>query len=272
MIAKDRRVGPYLRLERVAAAEWPIWNTPLNRSGERMLALGVWQWGAPYVLRHFPVSQPSLAFTGSSLLAEAGFTRRSMYIVEILNDRLPTWVPQSMRPATFRRLLYPYPYRQIIRQRSERVGVEPALLAALIREESRFDPEAVSAASARGLTQFVYSTALELAPAAGLRHLEPTDLNKPRIAIALGATYLSQLLQQFDGRIELAVTAYNAGEEQTRLWKSYCYSREPAEYFSKVGFPQTRGYLKKVLSSRNQYRELYGSGAETLAALQRPAR
>jgi soluble lytic murein transglycosylase len=272
MIAKDRRAGPYLRLERVAAAEWLIWNTPLNRSGERMLALGVWQWGAPYVLRHFPVSQPSLAFTGSSLLAEAGLTRRSMYIVEILNDRLPTWVPQSMLPETFRRLLYPYPYRQIIQQRSERVGIEPALLAALIREESRFDPEAVSAASARGLTQFVYSTALELAPAAGLRHLEPTDLNKPKVAIALGATYLSRLLRQFDGRIELAVTAYNAGEEQTRLWKSYCYSREPAEYFSKVGFPQTRGYLRKVLSSRNQYRELYGSGAETLAALQKPAR
>jgi len=264
ILAADKRVKPYLRLERIAAAEWPIWRAPLGRSGERMLALGVWQWGEPYVLRHFPVNQPSLAFTGSSLLAEAGLTRSSMYIVEILNDRLPVWVPRTMLPDAFRRLLYPYPYRQTIRQFSKRAGVEPELLAALIREESRFDATAVSAASARGLAQFVYPTALELAPAAGLRRLEPADLDQPRVSIALGATYLSRLLQQFEGRIEHAVTAYNAGEEQARLWKSYCYSHDPAEFFSKVGFPQTRGYLRKVLSSLNQYRELYGSGGDTL--------
>jgi soluble lytic murein transglycosylase len=175
-------------------------------------------------------------------------------------------MPSAMLPVAFRRLLHPYPYRTEIKGRSERSGVEPELLAALIREESRFDPTAVSGASARGLAQFVYSTALELAPAAGLRPLQPADLNRPEVSIALGAAYLGKLIENFDGRVEHAVTAYNAGEEQTRLWKSYCYSRDTAEYFSKVGFPQTRGYLRKVLSSRNQYRELYGTNGATLAA------
>lgn len=268
-LAADRRVAPYLVLQRVPTSSWPLWNARLSRAGERFLALGVWQLGETHIMRHFPVSQPSLAFTASRVLADAGLVKRSMLIIEILDKRLPRWVPPSLLPEAYRQLVYPYPYRDEIEARSEIAHVEPELLAALIREESRFDPHAVSAASARGLTQFVYSTALELAPAAGLSRLQPEQLNDPEVSIALGATYLARLLEQFDGRTEHAITAYNAGENQTRLWKSYCYSHEPAEYFTKVGFPQTRSYLRKVLGSRTQYRELYGSPSSGTEIAQR---
>ena len=256
-LLRDARSGPYLSLALIQPPQWPLWQAAPTRAGERFHRLGIWSFGEPHMLRSFPVSQPSLAFTGSSLLAHAGMVNRSLHLAEIMALRVPGWTPPQLLPDAFRQLLYPYPYRQEIGAHSERFGVEPELLAALIREESRFDPTAVSAASARGLTQFVYSTAAEMAPAVGLRDFRPEHLHDPAISIAMGAAYLARLLERFDQRLEPAITAYNAGEEQVRVWQSYCYSRDPAEYYSKVGFPQTRGYLRKVVSSRNQYRDIY---------------
>ena len=116
---------------------------------------------------------------------------------------------------------------------------------------------AVSAASARGLTQFVLPTARRMASTLGWRRIDALDLHRPEVAIALGATYLAALEREFSGRDEAVIAAYNAGENQARLWSSYCYGDQPEEYFSKVGFTQTRNYLRKVGSSREHYREIY---------------
>jgi soluble lytic murein transglycosylase len=82
-------------------------------------------------------------------------------------------------------------------------------------------------------------------------------LHDPDIAITLGAAYLAELERFFDGNIPQVVSAYNAGEDLARLWLSYCFSHDSAEYFTKIGYAQTRNYLAKVLSSREQYREIY---------------
>jgi soluble lytic murein transglycosylase len=126
-----------------------------------------------------------------------------------------------------------------------------------MREESRFDPDAVSEAAARGLTQFVLPTARRFAPAIGRTGVSAEDLHEPGVAIALGAAYLADLALRFDGRRHQMLAAYNAGEEQAMLWQSYCQSREPAEYLTKIGFQQTRDYVRRVLASRAHYRELY---------------
>jgi soluble lytic murein transglycosylase len=75
--------------------------------------------------------------------------------------------------------------------------------------------------------------------------------------VALGAAYIGTLLKEFQGTDFLAVAAYNAGEPQARLWRSYSYSPEMEEYFSKIGFRETRSYMRRVLTSRAQYSELY---------------
>ena len=115
----------------------------------------------------------------------------------------------------------------------------------------------VSAASARGLTQFVYPTAARIGKTVGLERLAPTDLERPEVAILLGAAYIDELRKAYDGAIHQAVAAYNAGEAQSQLWRSYCLSDDPAEYFTKVAFRETRNYLARVLSSAAQYRDLY---------------
>jgi len=88
-LLRDARSGPFLSLALIQPPQWPLWEKTPTRAGERFLTLGVWQYGEPYVLRHFPVSQPSLGFTGSSLLAHAGLVNRSLHMAEIMALRVP---------------------------------------------------------------------------------------------------------------------------------------------------------------------------------------
>lgn len=257
------RVRPFLEMEMVPAEKWAIWDAEIDRPDEILLALGIVEHMSPAVSEHFPVADNSLALTASHLLAESGLYRQSLRFSEILSDRVPKEVPSQFLSVAYRRLLYPIPYRELIESNASSAGIEPHLLASIIREESRFDPLAISAASARGLTQFVLGTARRYGPRIGLPRLEAADLHRPEIAIALGAVYLADLMNRYSGRSYPAIAAYNAGEDQADLWQSYCYSQEPAEYFTKVGFSQTRGYLEKVVGSWLQYDGVYESPIDT---------
>lgn len=256
-LARTRSTRNYLEIDQRPATDWPLWSSSLRDPEERLLALGVWREGSAAVARHFPVADPSLGFTGSRLLARGEEHRQSLLIAEILGERALAAVPAGLLPERFLQLLYPLPWGEQIRRQSNRRNVEPHLLAALIREESRFDRHAVSGASARGLTQFVLPTAQRLAPRIGLRTVTSAHLHDPEISIALGAAYLAELAGRFGDSAPQVIAAYNAGERQAELWRSYCYSREPEEYLSKVGFPETRKYLERVLTSRAEYRRLY---------------
>lgn len=256
-LAGDRGAGPLLSLAPVAVKSWPLWQAPLRQPEEMLLALGVWEQGAPAVDEHFPLAVPDLAYTGALLLARGDETRRSVRVAEILTRRLPANLPEPLLPGDLRSLLYPFAHGELLVGAGLDQRVDPYLLAAIIREESRFDPRALSAASARGLTQFVLPTAERLAPVLGLDPVSSDDLYRPEVSIPLGALYLRRLLDRFHDAAPVAVAAYNAGEPQALLWRSYCYGPDPAEYYTKVSFLQTRGYLEKVLGSWARYREIY---------------
>lgn len=258
-LSGDSQAQRYLEMGTVPTKDWPLWSGPLNNPDEHLLSLGVWEESAGKILKNFPLADPSLAFTGSELLARAGLIKRSLYIAEILGDRMAKRIPPHFAPPKFRQLLFPAAYGTLISEETIKRGIDPFLLAAIIREESRFDPDAISAASARGLAQFVLPTARRLATEIGLTSIEAGDLHRPRHAIALGAAYLAELSLRFGGRAEVMLAAYNAGEDQARLWRSYCYSNEADEYITKVGFRETRGYLTRVLTSYAQYGDIYPS-------------
>lgn len=260
----DVGVAPFLKLRSVPTDRWPLWRASLRRPEEMLLALGLWREGASAVMRHFPVDQPRLAFTGSLLLSMAGENKRSLYIAEVLAKRVPSRVPPALLPTAYRRLLFPFSYSYLILREAGGRDVDPFLLAAIIREESRFDPQAFSAASARGLTQFVLPTAKRLSPTIGRPDLEPHDLHQPEVAVALGAAYLEELGRRFDGRLTSMIAAYNAGEPQSELWQRYCFSDDPAELLTKITFRETRNYAIKVLTSRAHYTELYAGAADVL--------
>lgn len=257
LLLNDRMAAPFLRLYQVPVESWPIWGKSLGKPEEMLLALGIWGEGATAVRAHFPPSEPALAYTGSLLLARGGDPERSILQAEALRQRLPTRVPLALLTRSFRHLLYPRPYQNAIVTQSRLRGVDPDLLAAIIREESRFDHDALSPAAARGLTQLTVPTARQVAAQIDVGRIDPEDLYRPDISTALGASYLGTLLKTFRGSDFMAVAAYNAGEPQARLWRSYCYSPEMEELFSKVGFRETRSYLRRVLTSRAHYAELY---------------
>ncbi|MEE8524190.1 MAG: transglycosylase SLT domain-containing protein [Thermoanaerobaculia bacterium] len=253
----DAAVLPYLELTPAPVASWPLWRRPLERPDDMLLALGIFDEGSSAVLRHFPVAEPDLAFTGGLVLVRSGETRQALYIAEILAKRVPRGIPSQVLTVDYQRLLFPLAYRPLIDREAAARGVDPFLLAAIIREESRFDPRAFSSASARGLTQFVYPTARRIAAKIGLGPISSRDLERPETAIALGAAYLAELSQEFGGAVPRVVAAYNAGEPQAGLWQRYCYGNEPEEFLTKVSFSQTRAYVAKVMTSREHYAELY---------------
>ncbi len=253
----DRVAAPFLSMAIVPVDQWPLWQASLREPEEILLALGMWREGASKMRRHFPVTQPALAFTGSQLLAQDGAFSQSLRLAEVLQQRIPRRIPHELLPIGYQRLLYPSAYGDLIGRQAMRFNIEPALIRAVIREESRYKPEALSGAAARGLTQFVMPTARNLALRLGMGRIQPKDLYDPAIAITLGAAYLSKLKDEFGNSRFAAVAAYNAGEPQAHLWQRYCYTQEPEEYFSKVGFRQTRNYIAKVMTSYSWYQKLY---------------
>ena len=256
---RSSRTRPYLEMEAVEPAQWRIWRQRLRQPEEILLTLGIAETMSPVVRSAFPLSDTDLALAGSQVLSSSGLHQRSLYSAEVVSRRLPSELPHQFLPEPFRRLLYPRPYEFQVEQQARRFGVDPDLLTAIIREESRFDPLAISGASARGLTQFVGPTARRLAQKLDWVDLDPADLLEPEVAITLGAAYLAELADRFKGNTGQVVAAYNAGEDLASLWQAYCFSQEPEEYFSKVGFRQTRGYLEKVLTSRAHYAEIYSA-------------
>lgn len=247
----------------VPVPSWPIWSAELQQPEERLLALGLWSEGTAAQARFFPAQQRPLAFTLAHELESSGATDRAIEVAERLFSTLPQRLPFDWVSPALRRLLYPLPYRARLEERFGRDRDALYLLAAVMREESRFQPEAVSPAAARGLAQLVLPTARRLASGLGWAGLRAEDLHRPEVSIALGAAYLSELGQRFGAAGEgavaapMTVAAYNAGEDQAALWRRYCQTAEPEEYLAKVGFRETRAYLVRVLESRAQYAALY---------------
>ncbi len=247
----------FFRLSELSVASWPLWSERLDEAPEMLLALGLVDDGVDAVDDHFPASDADLAYTGSLLLARDRQVRRSMLLASAFARPLTDRVEAPFQPRKVRTLLYPLAWDEPIGEQARRFGVDPFLLAAVIREESRFDARARSQASARGLTQFVFLTARRLATEVGMGTIAPGDLYRPEVSITLGAAYVAELERRFSGSLQEAVAAYNAGPAQADLWQTYCFTRELPEYYSKVGFTETRAYLRRVLASREQYAELY---------------
>ena len=257
-LVSDPAVRSFLTLRSAPIGDWPLWNQPISQPQELMLALGQWGDATEAVNRHFPVASPRLALAAAQGLAESR-PRRSLLIVEILAQRAPQRLPAPLYPLTIRQALFPRAYGAAIESAAAKRGLDPFLIAAIMRQESRFDHQAVSAASARGLMQFVYPTAARLAASAGRPLRTPRDLEDPALAIELGAAYLAELRALFGNEQHMVIAAYNAGEAQAGLWRRHCYSSGADEYFTKVGFRETRTYLEHVLHNTAQYHDLYES-------------
>jgi soluble lytic murein transglycosylase len=166
--------------------------------------------------------------------------------------------PNSYQSPTYlQRLVYPFPYQDLIESAAQTYHVDPLLLVALVRQESCFNPRAHSSADAQGLTQIVPATAAILADHLGLADFSPADLARPRVAIQLGAAYLGGLLRQYDGDPYLAIIAYNAGSGMLSKWLADNPRHDIDLLAQEIGFKETRDYLRNVYRYYQEYQAVY---------------
>lgn len=152
---------------------------------------------------------------------------------------------------------YPLHYRDSLLQEARRTRLSPSLLAAVIREESRFQPGARSEVGACGLMQLMPETAQWVDQHLEGNEAQELDLSDPQVNVKLGATYLEYLQQSFQGNEVAFLAAYNAGPGQTLEWQAG--ARNGRLQLDDIAFPETRAYVEAVLESERIYRQLYPS-------------
>lgn len=185
-------------------------------------------------------------------------------------------IPVRAYPEAFSRTLYPLPGSEVVWRAAVDNEVPWSLVAAVAREESKWEPHAISAVGARGLMQLMPITAAEVASRAGVVLSEADQLFDPLVSLGLGANEIAHLLEAFVDRWAPAIAAYNAGEAQARLWLDECGEGCSEELFvAHVTFTSTSHYTREVLSGAAVYAELYGSvpaGAKAAAPAAFPSR
>lgn len=175
-------------------------------------------------------------------------------------------------PKEFWRLAYPLPFREPLERYAESSGLDPYIVAGLIRQESEFDPGAVSRANARGLTQVMPATGREVSRRLGIRTFTLSLLHNPDSSLRIGITYLKQILTSFDDQWHLTLAAYNAGPGRAKSWLGWGDYKEAPEFIETIPFHETRNYVQTVLRNADIYRRIWaGVPRPPRAAVVEPA-
>jgi soluble lytic murein transglycosylase len=152
----------------------------------------------------------------------------------------------------------PLSHADIIRRQAAEKHLDPALIAAVIYAESKFEPRP-SSAGAEGLMQILPATAYYLAHLSGGSRFTASDLAKPEINVAYGSYYLRYLLNHYKGDEMLAVAAYNGGLANVDRWQAQAREGGGELTITAIPFPETREYVQRVLSAQRVYRDTYAS-------------
>lgn len=158
-------------------------------------------------------------------------------------------------PENFR-LYFPVLERETLISSSKENGLDPALVAAVIRQESNFNPQATSPAGARGLMQLMPPVGQALAAQKGIGPWDPDILYQPAVSIKLGTTHLSGLVRKYPEVVK-ALAAYNAGESRVEKWSTKTGANDPEVFTERIPFVETRDYVRTILRNRAYYQALY---------------
>lgn len=194
------------------------------------------------------------------LLAAAEFARRHDVVDRVINTADRT------RQAHDFTLRYPLPFFDKVALRAREVGLDPAWVYGLMRQESRFVTEARSSAGARGLMQLMPATARWVAKKIGMEGYHPRRVTDLDVNVTLGTNYLRMVLDGLDDHPVLASAAYNAGPGRAWRWRAE-QPLEGAIYVETIPFGETRDYVKKVMSNTVHYAALLDGQTPSLTAL-----
>ena len=160
------------------------------------------------------------------------------------------------------------PHREAVFTRAKQIGLDPAYVYGLIRQESRFIMDAQSSVGAAGLMQVMPPTARWTAKKIGLTDFKPNQITERDTNIAIGTGYLKLVLDNFGGSMALAAAAYNAGPSRPRSWRGQtgAPTLEAAIWAENIPFAETRDYVKKVLANTTNYAAVITGQPQSLKA------
>ena len=202
-------------------------------------------------------SSPAIEATMAWIYYRQGDLRRAIIQMRRAYPQHLTADGSARLPDELLRVIFPLEYWDIIQKRARERRLDPFLVAALVAQESTFDPSIRSAANAYGLMQVVPGTGRRLARSLKLRFRGVPTLTNADANVRMGTLYFSRLIDQFGG-VHLALAAYNAGESRVVRWMAERPGLERDEFIDDIPFPETQNYVKKIIGTAEDYRALYG--------------
>jgi soluble lytic murein transglycosylase len=202
-----------------------------------------------------PDSSTWSALAEAQIYASYGEPYRAM---RALKRALPYAATASIKsiPLPYWRILFPQPWWETIKTESAKNNLDPYLVAALIRQESEFNPSAISRANAYGLMQMLPSVGKAMAREEGMSHFETFQLLDPETNIRLGTRYLRKTLSKFGGVTEYALAAYNAGDDRVLDWQAAGPYQGMDEFVESIPFTETRDYVESILRNIETYKAI----------------
>jgi soluble lytic murein transglycosylase len=236
-----------------------------------------------------PVPSDNLRVQKAQLLANGALADFAIRELQSANDRKPAWLPaetahiysavgrydlaiESLKrtvpnyfaldlpnlPRSYWEALFPKAYWPDLKASSSSNGLDPYLVASLIRQESEFSPIAVSRANALGLMQLLPKTGKLVARQEKIKGYSTAQLFTPGMNMRLGTRYFRSMVEQFGG-FEYALAAYNAGDFRVKDWLAQGKYRDPQEFVESIPFTETREYVQAIVRNAYVYRQLYGA-------------
>ncbi len=250
--------GPVVSVRNEAAAEFDPGAPPSNAALVQAL-LGAQLYGdAAGELRRvqrLEGNSPLIEATLAYALNRKGELRPG---ISAMKRAYPQYMAQGGEslPRELLTVLFPLAYWDLIQQHAAANGLDPFLVAALVAQESTFDAKIRSSANAWGLMQILPSTGRLYARRLNIRAFNTASLTRPEINVRIGTRYFADLLKQFGG-VAPALAAYNAGESRAARWLAQKPGADRDEFIDGITFPETQGYVKKVIGTAEDYRVLY---------------
>jgi soluble lytic murein transglycosylase len=184
-------------------------------------------------------------------LIERGRTIDGINVGWALLEQEGGWDKQLLR------VTFPFPYRELIRREAEEWGIDPLVMAAIIRQESAFKSDIVSRAGAIGLMQVMPPTGAQLARRHGPDPFTDATLTAPEVNLHLGAAFFVDMSRRYDHDLPLVLSAYNAGPTRATAWRRFPEAVDPLRFTERIPIEETRGYVKSVRRNVALYRALY---------------
>lgn len=231
---------------------------PHDALANNLLSLGLYDEAIPEYLAARKTSRgPDEDYTIAVLSLRGGIANRAVRFGEQVWKTVPADYVIELAPREMVQLLYPAPFRESLLRHTSSRNVDPRFVLSIARQESRFQTDAKSVAAARGMMQFIASTANEIAAQVKLDNFNQDDLYNADTAILFGSQHLGNLFQQFPDQPQAVAGSYNGGADNLARWIARSKANEADRYVAEIGFTQTKDYVYKVMANYWTYQKLY---------------